>query len=130
MKKQLLRTLQAEIEKRKAFNAQIRANVAAKKQKLQKYLSSMRGLHDRQINILSLIVAAKHRVENEKLKVQFAKEQVEMLESDVSDLRSMLPREERFAAQNKRYYEGVTAKRICKEYHSLKRNNYDQNKAF
>merc|ERR1712190_514442 len=88
-KKQLLSTLREEIERRQAFNARIASRTALKKEKLQKYLSSLQSLHDRQLSLLDYIVSAKHRVANAKLKVVYARQQVEILERDVDDLRSM-----------------------------------------
>eukprot|EP01083_Nonionella_stella_P293888 999344_1 len=129
-KKHLLDCLKSEIATREAFNREMRTNIGAKKDKLQDNLSKLKMLHDRQVSLLDYIVTAKHRVANAKLKVAYAREQVEILENDVKDLREMTPREEKFAERNKHYYEAVSTNKLCKQYHSLKRNNYDANQLY
>ena len=51
-----------------------------------------------------------------------------MLEADVKDLREMTPQEQRFAARNKHYLEAVGVHKLCKQYASLRRNNFDPNR--
>ncbi len=48
----------------------------------------------------------------------------------MKDLREMTPRKQEFASRNKNYYEAISINKLCKQYHSLKRNNYSPNSEY